>query len=38
MIELNAQTNHVHLLVKIPPSQSVSELLGAVKWRKTLAK
>jgi putative transposase len=33
VVELNVQQDHVHLLVKIPPKVSVSELVGVVKGR-----
>ena len=33
VVELNVQRDHVHLLVRTPPSLSVSELVGFVKGR-----
>lgn len=33
VVELNVQQDHVHLLVKIPPKVSVSELVGVLKGR-----
>ena len=32
--ELNVQADHVHLLAKIPPRRSVSDLMGTLKGRK----
>jgi len=32
-IELNIQRDHVHLLVSMPPKESVSKLLGMVKGK-----
>jgi putative transposase len=31
VIELNIQPDHVHLLVKVPPKVSISDLMGSVK-------
>ena len=31
VIELNVQADHVHLLIKVPPKQSISNLMGTVK-------
>ncbi|BCG66089.1 MAG: transposase, IS200/IS605 family (plasmid) [Methyloprofundus sp.] len=36
VIELNVQTDHVHLLVKIPPKVSVSNLVGRVKGKTAI--
>ena len=36
IVELNVQAEHVHLLVKVPPKQSISGLLGAVKGRTAI--
>ena len=36
VVELNVQIDHVHLLVKIPPRTSVSELVGIVKGRTAI--
>jgi putative transposase len=36
IVELNVQADHVHLLVKVPPKQSISGLLGAVKGRTAI--
>ncbi len=33
VVELNVQIDHVHLLVRTPPSLSVSELVGFIKDR-----
>jgi putative transposase len=36
IIELNVQLDHVHLLVKIPPKLSVSEVMGHLKGRTAI--
>ena len=36
IVELNVQPGHVHLLIKVPPKKSISELLGAVKGRTAI--
>ena len=36
VIELNVQADHVHLLIKVPPKQSISNLMGAVKGRTAI--
>ncbi|WP_230991157.1 IS200/IS605 family transposase [Bathymodiolus platifrons methanotrophic gill symbiont] len=36
VIELNVQADHVHLLVKIPPKVSVSNLVGRVKGKTAI--
>ena len=36
VIELNVQTDHVHLLVMIPPKISVSDFVGTVKGRTAI--
>ena len=36
VIELNVQTDHVHLLVKVPPKVSISKLVGTVKGKSAL--
>ena len=36
VVELNVQTDHVHLLVKVPPKVSISKLMGVVKGRTAL--
>lgn len=36
VIELNVQQDHVHLLVKVPPKVSISELIGTVKGKSAL--
>jgi len=36
VIELNVQADHVHLLVKIPPKVSVSDLVGRVKGKTAI--
>jgi len=34
--ELNVQQDHVHLLVKVPPKLSISELMGVLKGRTAI--
>ena len=36
IVELNVQPDHVHLLVKVPPKQSISDLMGALKGRSSI--
>lgn len=36
VVELNVQIDHVHLLVRIPPKLSVSELMGVLKGRTAI--
>jgi putative transposase len=36
VIELNVQLDHVHLLVKVPPKVSISQLMGTVKGKSAL--
>ena len=36
MVELNVQLDHVHLLVKVPPKVSLSQLMGVVKGKSAL--
>lgn len=36
IVELNVQPDHVHLLIKVPPKQSISELMGALKGRTAI--
>ena len=36
VVELNVQPDHVHLLVKVPPKISISQLMGTVKGRVAL--
>jgi len=36
VVEVNAQADHVHLLVKVPPRLSVSELMGTLKGRTAI--
>jgi len=36
VIELNVQPDHVHLLIKVPPKQSISDLMGALKGRAAI--
>ena len=34
--ELNVQADHVHLLVHVPPKQSISEMMGMLKGRTAI--
>ena len=36
VIELNVQPDHVHLLIKVPPKQSISDLMGTLKGRSAI--
>ena len=36
VVEFNVQPDHVHLLVKVPPKVSISQLMGTVKGRTAL--
>jgi len=36
VVELNVVSDHVHLLVKIPPKVSVSDFVGQVKGRSAI--
>ena len=36
VVELNVQIDHVHLVVRTPPSISVSELMGTLKGRTAI--
>ena len=36
IVEMNVQADHVHLLVKVPPRLSVSELMGVLKGRTAI--
>lgn len=36
VVELNVQVDHVHLVVRTPPSVSISELMGYVKGRTAI--
>ena len=36
IVELNVQSDHVHLLVKVPPKVSISTLVGVVKGKTAL--
>ena len=35
-IELNVQNDHVHLVVSVPPKESISKLLGMVKGKTVI--
>ena len=36
LVELNVQSDHVHLLLKVPPKVSISKLMGVVKGKTAL--
>ena len=36
VVELNVQVDHVHLVVKVPPKVSISQLMGRVKGKSAL--
>ena len=36
IVELNIQADHVHLLIKVPPKQSISDLMGVLKGRTAI--
>ncbi len=36
VLELNVQSDHVHLLVKVQPRISISELMGTLKGRTVI--
>lgn len=36
VVELNVQSDHVHLLVKVPPKLSISKLMGTLKGKSAL--
>ena len=36
IVELNVQSDHVHLLVKVPPKISISKLMGSVKGKAAI--
>ena len=36
MVELNIQSDHVHILIKVPPKVSVSKLIGTLKGKTAL--
>jgi len=36
IVELNLQSDHEHLLVKVPPKVSISKLMGTLKGRTAL--
>ena len=36
IVELNVQADHVHLLINVPPKQSISDLMGALKGRTAI--
>ncbi len=36
VVELNVQEDHVHLLVRVPPKLSISELMGTMKGKTAI--
>jgi len=36
VVELNIQVDHVHLLVKVPPKRSISEMMGYLKGKTAI--
>ena len=36
IVELNVQSDHVHLLAKVPPKVSISHLMGALKGKAAM--
>jgi putative transposase len=36
VVESNVQIDRVHLLVKVPPRQSISDLMGVLKGRSAI--
>ena len=36
IVEMNVQVDHVHMLVKVPPKLSISELMGVLKGRTAI--
>ncbi len=36
IVELNVQADHVHSLIKVPPKQPISDLMGALKGRTAI--
>ena len=36
LVELNIQSDHVHLLIKVPPKVSISSLMGTIKGKTAL--
>jgi putative transposase len=36
VVELNVQADHVHLLIKVPPKRSISELMGYLKGKTAI--
>ena len=36
VVELNVQPDHVHLLLKMPPKRSISELMGYLKGKTAI--
>jgi putative transposase len=36
VVELNVQADHVHLLVRVPPKQSISSLMGTLKGKTAI--
>ena len=36
MVELNVQPDHVHMMIRIPPKYSVSEVMGYIKGKSAI--
>ena len=36
VVELNVQTDHIHLLVRVPPKISISKLMGTLKGKTAI--
>jgi len=36
VVEFNVQIDHIHMLVKVPPKLSISELMGVLKGRTAI--
>lgn len=36
VVELNIQVDHVHLLIKVPPKRSISEIMGYLKGKTAI--
>jgi putative transposase len=35
-VKLNIQIDHVHVLLKVPPKRSISELMGYLKGKRAI--
>ena len=36
LIEMNIQTDHIHLIVSVPPKVSISQLMGTLKGKTAI--